>query len=79
MATNELLIGFAEASYKLGGLTKESRARFSQQIAEDVLAQHGAFAHLFALERLQGRQSEELQKLWRDVLSHLDELTGEEK
>jgi hypothetical protein len=56
----------------------ESRARFSKELAEETLAIHGAFAHLVALEKLEGYQSEELRTLWRDTLTWLDELTGEE-
>ena len=56
----------------------EPRARFSKELAEETLAIHGAFAHLVALEKLEGYQSEELRTLWRDTLTWLDELTGEE-
>jgi hypothetical protein len=56
----------------------EPRARFSKELAEETLAVHGAFAHLIALEKLEGYQSDEMRKLWRDALKWLDELTGEE-
>jgi hypothetical protein len=54
-----------------------ARKRLSQQIAESVIESHGAFAHLYALEKLEEWQSEDLRTLWRDVLTWLDELTGE--
>jgi len=56
----------------------EPRARFSKELAEETLAIHGAFAHLVALEKLEGYQSVEMRTLWRDALTWLDELTGEE-
>lgn len=53
--------------------TAESRSRFSKQIAEELLATKGEFAHLYALEKLEGH---EVTGLWRDVLTWLDELGG---
>ena len=60
-------------------LYPESRARFSRQIAEELIARYGAFAHIHALEALESRHQEHAQKLWRDVLTTLDEITNERK
>lgn len=60
-------------------LYPESRARFSLQIAEELLRLHGAFAHIHALEAMESRHQEHAQKLWRDVLTTLDEITNERK
>jgi hypothetical protein len=60
-------------------LYPESRARFSRQIAEELLRLYGAFAHIHALEALESRHQEHAQKLWRDVLTTLDEITNERK
>lgn len=56
-----------------------TRRRFSKEIAEELLAEKGDFAYFYALEKLGDYQSEELKMLWRDVLTWLDELKGEEK
>jgi hypothetical protein len=55
------------------------RRRFSKEIAVELITEHGAFAHLAALEKLDGYVSDDLKELWRDVLTWLDELTGEKK
>jgi len=57
-----------------------ARKRLSQQIAESVIESHGAFAHLYALEKLERPTKEgvDTAPLWRDVLTCIDELTGEE-
>lgn len=56
-------------------VTTVQRYRFSKEIAEELLALKGAFAHLYALEKL-----EKNDLLWRDVLAWLDELPkGESK
>lgn len=69
-------------------VTTVTRRRFSKEIAEELIAVHGAFAHLHALEKLDGYVSDDLRELWvhddlrelwRDVLVWLDELTGESK
>ena len=57
----------------------ESMARFSRQVAEELLHRHGAFAHMHALEALESRDQEHSRKLWRDVLTTLDEITNERK
>jgi len=56
------------------------RCRFSKEVAEELIATHGAFAHLVALGELEStRKSLNTDFMWRDVLTWLDELTGEKK
>jgi hypothetical protein len=56
------------------------RARFSKEIAEELIATHGAFAHFYCLEKIEGQHGAGLdaKPMWRDVLTWIDELTGEE-
>lgn len=54
----------------------KSRARMSREIAEELLITQGAFAHLHALEKMEGYVSDPMRELWRDVLTWLDELGG---
>ena len=74
---HETVIGIMEHASGMKGLTPESRHRMSKEIAEELLAEHGATAHLYCLEKLANDTS--APRLWRDVLSYLDELKGEEK
>ena len=60
-------------------LYPESRARFSRQVAEELLHRYGAFAHMHGLEALESRDQEHSRKLWRDVLTTLDEIINERK
>ena len=53
-------------------ITAESRHRMAKEIAEELLADKGEQAHLFCLEKLANDTS--APKLWRDVLSFLDEM-----
>jgi hypothetical protein len=50
------------------------RSRFSKEIAVELIAHHGAFAHLHALEKLETYVSNDMQIIWRDVIAWLDEL-----
>lgn len=52
---------------------RKDRFRFSAAVADTVRAQHGAFAHLYAVERLEKAQGND-RLLWLDVLAELDEL-----
>ena len=52
--------------------TTESRHRMAKEIAEELLADKGEQAHLFCLEKLANDTN--APKLWRDVLSFLDEM-----
>lgn len=54
-----------------------TRRRFSKEIAEELLAEKGDFAYLYALEKVETERGHT--ELWRDVLIWLDELKGEEK
>ena len=54
-----------------------TRRRFSKEIAEELLAEKGEFAYLYALEKVETERGHA--ELWRDVLIWLDELKGEEK
>jgi hypothetical protein len=55
------------------------RHRFSKEIAEELLAVHGAFAHLYVLEEIESNQSKlDTKPMWRDVLTWLDELGGDD-
>ena len=60
-------------SYSMN-VTTESRHRMSKEIAEELLAEHGATAHLYCLEKLTNNTN--APQLWRDVLTYLDELGG---
>lgn len=50
----------------------------TEQIAQSILEDYGDFAHLFALGKLEANPDS---RIWRDVLSWLDDLTkqGEPK
>lgn len=56
------------------------RHRFSKEIAEELIATHGAFAHLYVLEEMESNRSKALNTtpMWRDVLTWLDELGGDD-
>ncbi len=53
-------------------VTTESRHRMAKEVAEELLADKGEQAHLFCLEKLANDTN--APKLWRDVLSFLDEM-----
>ena len=56
-----------------------AKMRFSRQVAEELLHRYGDFAHMHALDALESRGQEHSARLWRDVLSTLDEITNERK
>ena len=56
-----------------------TRMRFSRQVAEELLHRYGTFAHMHALEAMESRHQVHSQKLWRDVLTTLDEIINERK
>ena len=62
---------FAEAVYGTKGVTQESRHRMSKEIAQELKEKMGNGAYLYCLERLSNNT--EQPRLWRDVLSWLDE------
>lgn len=57
-------------------MTTVTRRRFSKELAEELIATKGDFAHFYALEKLEGYVSDPMRELWRDVLTWLDELGG---
>ena len=71
-----LSILLREVAYSMN-TTPETRSRFSKEIAEELIATHGAFAHLRALEGLEDKSGMlKTEQMWRDVLMWLDELGG---
>jgi len=60
-------------------LYPEQKMRFSRQVAEELLHRFGTFAHMHALEAMDSRDQEHSRKLWRDVLTTLDEIINERK
>jgi hypothetical protein len=54
-------------------MTETKRFRFSDLVADTVRAHHGAFAYMYVLEQLEGKQGHD-RELWLDVLIELDEL-----
>jgi hypothetical protein len=61
----------ARYAYERSGVTTESRQRLSKEIAQELRAHHGDGAYLYCLEKLSNNT--EQPRLWRDVLSWLDE------
>jgi hypothetical protein len=60
-------------------LYPEQKMRFSRLVAEELLNRFGTFAHMHALEAMDSRDQEHSRKLWRDVLTTLDEIINERK
>lgn len=54
-------------------MTETKRFRFSDLVADTVRAHHGAFAYMYVLEQLEGKQGHDRQ-LWVDVLDELDDI-----
>jgi hypothetical protein len=65
-----------EMAYNMN-VTPESRHRMAKEIAEELMQEHGATAHFYCVEKL--ANNTDAPKLWRDVLTYIDELTGEGK
>ena len=74
---NEFAVSLMETASQTKGLTPESRHRMSKEIAEELLAEKGTGAYFYCVEKLANDTN--APRLWRDVLSYLDELKGEEK
>ena len=68
---NSIVMDLKELAYTMN-VTTESRHRMAKEIAEELLADKGEQAHLFCLEKLANDTN--APKLWRDVLSFLDEM-----
>lgn len=69
---DESAIGIMEHASGMKGLTPQSRHRMAKEIAEELLKEHGAFAHFYCTEKLANDTN--APRLWRDVLSYLDEI-----
>jgi hypothetical protein len=71
-----------EVSRELKALTynvtnvEASRHRMSKEIAEELLAEKGAGAHFYCVEKLALEPNSP--RMWRDVLAWLDELGGDD-
>lgn len=66
---------FVEALYGRHGMTDDSRHRMSKEIAQELKEQMGNGAYLYCLERLSNNTQNP--RLWRDVMSWLDEGEGD--
>ena len=66
-------IEYTSNAYEGTLMTDAIRARFSREIAEDLILDSPSTAHLYALERLNMSERGE-DRMWRDVLAYLDEL-----
>ena len=53
-------------------ITPESRHRMAKEIAEELIAEKGAGAYFYCVEKLANDTQQP--RLWRDVLSYLDEI-----
>lgn len=69
---NEFAISCTEVASQIPHLTPESRHRMSKEIAEELLAEKGAGAYFYCVEKLANNTT--APRLWRDVLSYLDEI-----
>lgn len=67
-------VAVMEIASQTKGLTPQSRHRMAKEIAEELLAGKGDKAHFYALEKLTNNTT--TPQLWRDVLTWLDELGG---
>ena len=71
---NNLIINVMEIASNRD-ITPESRHRMSKELAEDLLAEMGDNAYLYCVEKLANNTT--APRLWRDVLTYLDEMKGE--
>jgi hypothetical protein len=71
LTEKSLAMCLRELAYVMN-ITPESRHRMAGEIAKELLAEHGATAHLYCLEKLANNAN--APRLWRDVLSYLDEI-----
>ena len=71
-----LTVSIAEIASHMS-TTTESRHRMAKEVAEELIADKGEQAYLFCLEKL--ANDTKAPKLWRDVLTYLDEMKGETK
>jgi hypothetical protein len=71
---NETAIQFREMASNRN-ITPVSRHRMSKELAEELLVEMGDRAYLYCLEKL-ANDKVLAKSLWRDVLTHLDEMKG---
>jgi hypothetical protein len=71
---NETAIQFKEMASNRN-ITPVSRHRMSKELAEELLAEKGDGAYFYCLEKLASDRVL-AKSLWRDVLTHLDEMKG---
>ena len=71
---NETAIQFREMASNRT-ITPVSRHRMSKELAEELLAEKGDGAYFYCLEKLASDRVL-AKSLWRDVLTHLDEMKG---
>lgn len=76
LTEKSLAMCLRELAYAMN-VTPESRHRMSKEIAEELLAEKGADAYFYCVEKLANNTS--APRLWRDVLTYLDEMKGESK
>ena len=69
----EPVLGIKETAYRLTNIS-EKRHRMAKEIAEELLTEKGERAWFYCLEKLAGKTQSP--QLWRDVLTHLDEMKG---
>lgn len=55
-------------------ITDVSRHRMSKEIAEELIEEMGDKAYLYCVEKL--ATNTQNPRMWRDVLTHLDEMKG---
>jgi hypothetical protein len=67
----DIVTELKELAYTMN-VTTESRHRMAKEIAEELIVEHGATAHFYCVEKL--ANSTAAPKLWRDVLTYLDEI-----
>lgn len=73
MRMNNLMINVMEIASNRD-ITPESRHRMSKELAEDLLAEMGDNAYFYCVEKLANNTT--APRLWRDVLTYLDEMKG---
>ena len=71
---NEQFVGIKETAYRLTNIP-DKRHYMSKELAEELLAEKGEDAWFYCLEKL-ANDKVLAKSLWRDVLTHLDELKG---
>lgn len=71
LTQHSLTVSLAEIASHMN-VTPQSRHRMAKEIAEELLKEKGEFAHFYCTEKLANNTT--APKLWRDVLTYLDEM-----